>query len=195
VLVSWFILSTFSYLLFKLSKENIWKVTKCIIMLFRSSLTQLCRKRVIKTWTNERKTKRGATCKFWSANVIPARHNISCLARITAPLTCLTKTCRYGAKILPSKMSPEQQIVAMAGMKFQNPCFPRPYVAMATNVLPGEKRRFGASGWWRGRNPLAKKADVAIATKILPGKKAKFCKSIKVFLLISETLLSDIMLF
>jgi len=43
-------------------------------------------------------------------------------------------------------MSPEQQIMAMAGMKFQNPCFPRSYVAMATNVMPGEKRRFGASG-------------------------------------------------
>ena len=38
-----------------------------------------------------------------------------------------------------------------------------------------------------GRNPLAKKADVATATKILPGKKAKFCKSLKAFLLISET--------
>ena len=64
-------------------------------------------------------------------------------------------------------------------MRFQKPCFPRSNVAMATNVLPGEKRRFGASGRWRGRNPLGKKADVAIATKILPGKKAKFCKSIK----------------
>jgi len=161
-------------------------------MPFRSYLTQLCRKRVIKTWTNERKTKRGANCKFWSATVIPARHNISCLARITGPLTCLTKTCRYGDKILSGKMSPEQQNVTMAGMKFQNPCFPRSYVAMATNVLPAEKRRFEASGWWRGRNPLAKKADVAIATKILPGKKAKFCKSIKSSLLISETLLSDL---
>ena len=160
-------------------------------MLFRSYLTQLCRKKVIKTWTNERKTKGGATCKFWSATVIPARHNISCLARITGPLTCLTKTCHYGDKILPGKMSPEQKNVATAGMKFQNPCFPKSYVAMATDVLPDEKRRFEASGWWRGRNPLAKKADVAIVTKILPGKKAKFYKSIKVSLLISETLLSD----
>ena len=146
-------------------------------MLFRSYLTQLCRKRVIKTWTNERKKKkkRGATCKFWSATVIPARHNIFSLARITGPLTCLTITCRYGDKILSSKMSLEQQ-----------------NVAMATNVLPGEKMRFEASGRWRGRNPLAKKADVAILTKILPGKKAKFSKSIKVSLLISETLLSDL---
>jgi len=47
-----------------------------------------------------------------------ARHNISCLARITGPLTCLTKTCRYGDKIQPDKMSPEQQNVVMAGMKF-----------------------------------------------------------------------------
>ena len=167
------------------------KVTKCIIMLFRSYLTQLCRKRVIKTWTNERK-KRGETCQFWSTTVIPARHNISSLARIIGPLTCLTITCRYGDKILSGKMSPEQQNVAMAGMKFQNPCFPRSYVAMATNVLPGEKMRFEASGRWRGRNPLAKKADVAIATKILPGKKAKFSKSIKASLLISETLLSNL---
>ena len=157
---------------------------KYIFILLVSYLTQLCRKRVIKTWTNERKTKRGATCKFWSA-----------LSKITGPLTCLTKTCRYGDKILSGKMSPEQQNVAMAGMKFQNPCFPRSYVAivtnvaMARNVLPSKIRRFEASGWWRGRNPLAKKADVAMPTKILPGKKAKFCKSIKAFLLISETLL------
>jgi len=141
------------------------KVTKCIIMLFRSYLTQFCRKRVIKTWTNERKTKRGATCKFWSTTVIPAKQNISYLARITGPLTCLTKTCRYGDKILFGKMLPEQQTVAMAGMKFQDPCFPRSYVTMATNVLPGEKRWFRASGWWRGKNPLAKKAHVALATK------------------------------
>jgi len=127
VLISWFIVSTFGYLFYKLSKEKPAN--------FSLQLSCL------------------------------ARHNISCLARITGPLTCLTKTCRCGDKILHGKMSPEQQTVAMAGMKFQNPCFPRSYVVMATNVLPYEKRQFGASGRWRGRNPLAKKAHVTLATK------------------------------
>ena len=82
------------------------KVTKCIIMLFRSYLTKLCKKRVIKTWTNERKTKRGATCKFWSTTVIFAWRELQVLWPVWPKLVAMTtKSCL--ARCRPSnKMSP-----------------------------------------------------------------------------------------
>ena len=70
----------------------------------------------------------------------------------------------------------KQQSVALATIcrpsgKWQTkPMFFWLNVALATTVLPGEERRFEASGWWRGRNPLAKKGVVAIATYGLPGE-------------------------
>jgi hypothetical protein len=64
-------------------------------------------------------------------------------------------------------MSPRREWI------FRGYVFQRSDVAMATNVLPGEIRRFG-------RNPLAKKADVTMATKNLPGENVELYRSIKV---------------
>jgi len=52
-----------------------------------------------------------------------ARHNISCLARITGPFTCLTKTCRYGDKYPAWQDVARATNVAMAGMEKQRACF------------------------------------------------------------------------
>jgi len=166
VLISWFILSTFGYLFYKLSKEKSRNNEKIHFYTPGVLLNPIVQEKSDQDMNRWKKSKNKSNLQNFGLQLsfLPST-TYSALATITGPLACLTKTCRYGDKILPGKISPEQQTVAMEGMKFQNPCFPRSYVAMATNVLPGEKRRFGASGWWRGRNPLAKKVHVALATK------------------------------
>jgi len=70
VLISWFILRTFGYLFYKLSKkkprnnEKIHFYTPCVL------LNPIVQEKSDQD-SMKKKTKRGATCKFWSTTVMP----------------------------------------------------------------------------------------------------------------------------
>jgi len=138
-----------------------------------SYITQLCRKKVIKTWTNERKTKRGA-------KGFVAQATKSYLARCRP-----SNKCRHGGN-----EETESMFLAIK-------------VRQSDERQMSPRREFSAwwdkAVWnkWKmtWQKPTGKERSCLPSDKILPGEKAKFCKSIKDFPLILERLLSDIMSF
>jgi len=167
-------------------------VTKSIIMFFRSYLTQLCRKRVIKTWTNERKTKRGATCKFCSATVIPAKHNIF------HPGDNYKSSDLFDQNLSLWRENPAWQDVARAtncrhgGNEVPEPMFSK-IICRHGDKCPAWREKVVWGKWmmtWQ--KPTGKESSCRPSNKILPGGKALFSRSIKAILLISKTLWSDL---
>ena len=123
------------------------KVIKCIFIFLISYFTQLSMNRLNKTRIGERKPKKGAK------DISPEQH--------------LSPWREWSSRdhVFWNQGSPQRSYTVIAGMEFQRLCYFDTRAHHDEKFLPGELRRFGASGWWLGRNPLAKKGHLARARK------------------------------